>query len=105
MTITQKRSYWHTHIAQWQKAGITQLAYCHQHQLCPHKFGYYKRTQTTAAESPSSKSVSSGFVRAQVLCEPQHHEPLTLHFANGIHLSGVSANNIAVVKQLAEVLL
>jgi hypothetical protein len=31
-------------------------------------------------------------------------EPLTLHFASGIRLSGIGTDNLGIVKQLAEVL-
>jgi hypothetical protein len=105
MTTTHKRSFWHTHIAQWQEAGMTQLAYCHQHQLCPHKFGYYKRTLVTKTGADSGQTSPSGFVSVQLRPQQSQVDALTLHFANGIHLSGVSAHNIAVVKQLAEALL
>jgi hypothetical protein len=50
------------------------------------------------------KDEPSGFVRVEVIPQPQYHEPLTLYFANGAHLTGIAANNLEVVKQLAEVL-
>jgi len=50
-----------------------------------------------------TKSESAGFVRVQVIPQPQYHEPLTLHFANGTRLTGI-AENIEMIKQLAMVL-
>lgn len=102
MTTTHKRPFWHKHIAQWQEAGVTQLAYCRQHQLCPHKFGYYKRILTNTTESQPSKPNSSGFVRVQVQPQPSSVDALTLQFANGIRLTGIVADNIALVKQLVQ---
>jgi hypothetical protein len=44
---------------------------------------------------------SAGFVRVQVISQPQYHEPLTLHFANGTRLTGIAENNMEMIKQLA----
>ena len=84
MTAPQKRQFWRDHMTQWQDSKMTQLAYCRQHQLCPHKFGYYKRVLVTRSESASEKQVlvtrpeptpqkTSGFVSVQVL--PQLSQP------------------------------
>jgi hypothetical protein len=43
----------------------------------------------------------AGFVRVQVIPQPQYHEPLTLHFANGARLTGIAENNMEMIKQLA----
>jgi len=48
-----------------------------------------------------TKSESAGFVRVQVIPQPQYHEPLTLHFANGTRLTGIAENNMDMIKQLA----
>ena len=51
-----------------------------------------------------TKGEPSGFVRVQVIPQPQYHEPLTLHFANGARLTGIAENNMEMIKQLAVVL-
>lgn len=104
MTATQKRQFWRGHITQWQASKMTQLAYCRQHQLCPHKFAYYKRTLTTSAQSKPDIPASSGFVSVQVLPQVSQPEALTLHFNSGIRLSGIGTDNLGLVKQLAQVL-
>ena len=35
--------FWKSHIEQWSVSGISQLAYCRQYDLIPHRFGYWKR--------------------------------------------------------------
>ena len=50
------------------------------------------------------KGDSAGFVHVQVRPQPQYHEPLTLHFANGDRLTGIAENNMEIIKQLALVL-
>ena len=105
MTTTQKKQFWHEHITQWQNARITQLAYCRQYDLCPHKFGYYKRIlNSTTAEAQLPRCSASGFVSVQVLPQLSQPESLTLHFNNGLRLSGIATDNLGLVKQLAQVL-
>ena len=99
---THKHQFWRDHITQWQNAETTQLAYCRQHQLCPHKFGYYKRILVTRPEPTGTNS--SGFVSVQVLPQLNQPESLTLHFDNGLRLSGIAADNLGLVKQLTQVL-
>jgi hypothetical protein len=38
------------------------------------------------------------------ITEPQHHDPLSLHFTNGVRLVGITASNVSLVKQLAGML-
>jgi hypothetical protein len=99
---TANRQFWRDHLSQWRNANMSQLTYCREHQLCPHKFGYYKRTLAT--ELVSTTPANSGFVSVQVLPEFNPPEPLTLHFTNGLRLSGIADGNLGIVKQLAEVL-
>lgn len=93
---------WREHVTQWRSSGLTQAAYCRQHDLSPHRLGYYKRKYSTSLVPV--KHEPSAFVSVQIQPEPQHHDPLTLHFTNGLRLSGIAQNNITVVKQLAELL-
>ena len=39
----QKRKFWQTHIAQWQTSGLSQRAYCIQHDLIIHRFYDWRR--------------------------------------------------------------
>jgi hypothetical protein len=84
-------------------AGLrfNQADYCRQHGLCQNSFSYHKLKNSTGLMP--TKSESAGFVRVQVIPQPQYHEPLTLHFANGTRLTGI-AENIEMIKQLAMVL-
>ena len=99
---TQDDQFWRSHVAQWRDSGLTQAAYSRQYDLCPHSLSYYKRKYATGLEPVKRKQ--SGFASVQVIPAPQHYEPLTLHFTNGVRLSGIAEHNVAVVKQLSEVL-
>lgn len=39
----RRRSFWESHIVNWQQSGLSQLAYCRKHQLKPHRFYYWRR--------------------------------------------------------------
>lgn len=42
MTTEQKRTFWQTHIDGWQQSGLSQPAYCKQHDLKLANFGYWR---------------------------------------------------------------
>ena len=98
----QSRQFWRDHLAQWRDANVSQQAYCREHQLCPHKFSYYKRTLPT--DLVSTTPTHSGFVSVQVLPEFTPSNSLSLHFTSGLRLSGIGADNLGLVKQLAVLL-
>ena len=41
--LEQKRGFWRQHIEVWRSSGLTQIAYCRQHELRPHQFTYWKK--------------------------------------------------------------
>lgn len=98
----QNHQFWRDHLAQWRNANVSQQAYCREHQLCPHKFSYYKRS--LASDLVSKTPNNFGFVSVQVLPEFNQPDSLTLHFTSGLHLSGIGADNLGLVKQLAVLL-
>jgi hypothetical protein len=94
--------FWPEHVSKWRDSGLSQADYCRQHGLCQHSLSYHKLKSSTGFMP--TKSVSAGFVRVQVIPQPQYHEPLTLHFANGTRLTGIAENNMEMIQQLAMVL-
>ncbi len=34
--------FWKPHIEQWSESGVSQVEYCRQHDLIPHRFTYWK---------------------------------------------------------------
>lgn len=38
----EKAIFWKTHIDQWTESGLSQIKYCHQNDLRPNKFTYWK---------------------------------------------------------------
>lgn len=50
-----KRAWWRDHIERWRDSGLSQLAYCREHDLRPWQFTYWKRgLERPAAEDRSS---------------------------------------------------
>jgi len=41
--LDQKRACWKQHIESWRSSGMTQTAYCRQHELQNHQFAYWKK--------------------------------------------------------------
>ena len=101
---TTDTTFWTNHIEQWKKSDLSQAAYCREHQLDQSQLSYFKRKFAGTLMPGKPKVKSSGFVSVQVTPQVQPIEPLTLHFANGAHLSGITAANVTVVKQLARAL-
>lgn len=95
----QTAQFWPEHVSKWRDSGLSQADYCRQHGLCQNSLSYHKLKSST--ELMPTKGESAGFVRVQVIPQPQYHEPLTLHFANGTRLTGIAENNMEMIKQLA----
>jgi hypothetical protein len=47
MTITTKAAFWQKHFTDWQQSGLSQKAYCAQHDLKIATFGYWRRRLAT----------------------------------------------------------
>lgn len=99
-TQSENQAFWHKHVQQWQTSGLSQAAYCREHQLDQNKFSYHKRKQLGEVVPTQS----NGFVSVQLAQNVQPVDTLTLHFVNGTHLSGITSQNVTVVTQLMEAL-
>lgn len=93
--------FWHLHIMQWQASGLSQASYCRQQALHTHQFSYWKR-KFLADREPVDPEPKAGFARVQVatLSSPG----VSLSFRDGTRLTGIAQNNMALIKQLIEVL-
>ena len=50
----QRRRFWKDHIDCWQKSGLTQNAYCLEHDLKPHQLTYWKKRFVNQPTAPIS---------------------------------------------------
>ena len=104
MTTSQvpksNRQFWLTHLIQWQNSDQSQASYCREHGLLQSSFSYHKHKPTAKPVSPAP----SGFLQLPLSHSPAPAEPLSIHFADGMRVSGINADNICLLKQLVQVL-
>jgi hypothetical protein len=51
--LAEKRRYWKQHIDEWRAGGQTQVSYCQNHNLCRHRFQYWKKRFHTPEQKPT----------------------------------------------------
>jgi hypothetical protein len=87
--------YWREQISHWEQSGQSRQAFCQQHDLNYHRFGYwYKKFN-----HPTQTKKRSDFVA--VKREPeQSQSDLAIELPNGITVKGITQANILVVEQL-----
>ena len=101
---THAEKFWLDHIKHWQDSGLSQTDYCKERDLKPHNLSYHKRKQErNQPNTQLTTPTSTGFLQVNVPPVAVLPEPLTLHFTSGLQLTGLTANNLSLVKQLAEV--
>ena len=99
-------NFWELHVAHWQASGLSQVNYCEQHGLRAHQLGYWNRKFLVHDNSLESEH-KTGFARVQwapSLSSSMPNSDLSLHFADGTQLTGITQHNLALLKQLLEVL-
>ena len=52
--LEAKRRFWSQHIERWKHSGLTQTAYCRQHELKLHRFVYWRKKYHRPEPSPIS---------------------------------------------------
>lgn len=98
-------AFWLNHIAQWQTSKLSQASYCRQQALHPDQFSYWK-CKFLANGEPVASETKTGFARVQVaapVAKPSS-PGLSLCFRNDIKIMGIAQDNLALLKQLLEVL-
>lgn len=89
-------AHWKTHIDAWQSSGLSQAAYCRQHQLVYSTFS--ARLCELRAQAKSSSSATPVLLPIHVQPPPSPEVSLILHHAKGHRLelpAGVSASWLA----------
>jgi len=86
-----KAAQWRSHIQAWRRSGLSQAAYCRDHDLVCSQFGYWRRKLRSDSRS------ASGFV--QVMTAPSTGG-LSVRLPGGVEIKGVDDGNVAVVAEL-----
>lgn len=108
MTLIEKTTdhdFWKLHLVQWQASGLSQAKYCRQQALHPNQFSYWKRKLSVAC-NPVELESKAGFTRVQVATDSitPSSSGLSLRFSDGLQLTGIAQNTMALTMQLIEVL-
>lgn len=107
MSPHQKDADMKVHLSQWEKSGLTQIAYCHEHGIKPHIFSYYKK-KLKGADSPAH---SSRLVPVKLISNPAPLSTLTsnadiikLSHRNGFSLEVKTCTDLSSLKPLLDLL-
>ena len=95
---TELKSFWQSHIKQWQNSGLAQATYCKENDLIVHRFGYWKRK---LVDKKSVTPNTGGFIQLKPVVT---YSTLTLQLPNQLRIDGITPDNVHLVKQLAELL-
>ena len=99
------KQFWEDHVNHWNKTSLSQASYCQEHELSIKRFGYWKRKLLGAIKLAASSKKVDGFIQIS----PKHYPPtrmsaLVIELPNQLRIEGVTADNIQLAKQLAELL-
>ena len=92
-SIPSKTDFWHEHIEHWRNSGMSQRAYCEQHDLKLHVFIYWKRKQDTPHDD--SAGSTGNFIPVSVKQDVQT-EGLFIKLPNGVHIGGITSSDQVV---------
>ena len=107
MHTAAKQQYWSQHVESWQSSGLSQNAFCQEHDLKPNTFHYWKQKLTALhkAHPPKPSSSLSAFVPLSINSSPLTTNGLSLRLPNGYELTGIEAEHLPTLARLLEVLL
>ena len=93
-----RAAFWQQHIEQWRLSNQTQKAYCQEHDLDYHRFGYWLRRTVPRPTNQQVANKASVFV--PVINRQASSAGLSLILPNGVVLQGIDSDNLSVVRQL-----
>jgi len=91
--------FWENHINSWKESNISQAAYCHEHDLVVHRFGYWKRK---LIDINNSSVKSQGFVQLNPRqpAAVTSTSTLSLQLPNQLRIEGITPENLLFAKEL-----
>jgi hypothetical protein len=109
MVPHQKDAVMKSHISQWKSSGLTQIAYCNQHDIKPHIFSYYKGKLSQA--SSDSERLSSSLVPVELLSsnasltkKAMGSDLITISHSNGFSIEIERSSELLSLKPLLDLL-
>lgn len=94
-------NHWRKQIADWERSGQTQAAYCQAKQLNRHQFGYWRKKFPASSGATKTKN-GSAFVPVILTKPSQQISDLTITLPSGVILRGITTDNLLLVRQLMD---
>ena len=92
-----KQVYMFELIEQWQISGLSKKAFCHNHDIRPHKFScWFKKWKESKSKAPD------GFIAITPERTSSFHAQYRLSYPNGVQIevSGIGLNQLAALVKL-----
>ena len=100
----QAKHFWSEHLEQWQSSGLSQAAYCRNHDLCQQKFSYRKRQANVFCNAKPDGSTGFAHVEVNPLVSSLPGVGLSLRFNEAICIEGITTDNLMLVQPLLSLL-
>ena len=106
MSAHQHDAVMRRHIIQWQGSGLSQRAYCQEHNIKVHKFSYYKKKLWSDVKTDVTSQLIPVQISADLSTPPltlaDEINTVQLSHSNGFSLQVDSRTNLAPLKPLLE---
>ena len=97
-----REQFWEHHIKHWRSSGLSKMRYCRDNALPYHQLNYWCSKSLQPANERAEKA---NFVGVSVLpADSQSGGTLTVDLPNGISVSGVDAQTMALLPALLRLL-
>lgn len=109
MDNDQKIIDWQEKIQHWQASGLTQKAWCKQHNIRPKQFSHWKSKLASSSQRPCKKKGKeseapsiNNFVPVALDATPVPEEVLMVSLPSGASITGIGEHNVQLVSQLLQ---
>jgi len=104
MVPHQKDAVMKSHLSRWESSGLTQIAYCNQHDIKPHIFSYYKSKLSQAGRV--SKRLSVGLLPIEILSSnaplTEQSDLIKISHSNGFSIEVKLCSTLSSLKPLLD---
>jgi hypothetical protein len=109
MVPHQKDAVMKSHLSRWKSSGLTQIAYCNQHDIKPHVFSYYKGKLSQGGGG--SEALSNSLVPVELLSskasltkQAMGSDLMTISHSNGFSIKVKLSLELSSLKPLLDLL-
>jgi len=99
----QKDAVMKSHLSRWKSSGLTQIAYCSQHDIKPHVFSYYKGKLSQG--EGGSEALSSSLVpvdllssNVQLTTQTMDSDLIKISHSNGFSIEVKRCSELSFIK-------